>query len=443
MRLLHHSLVPAVLATAALAIGPAPVSAQPHRPDSKRVLCLLSDWGRPRCVNLDELRRQIPPQQYAQLLAQLERLVSDLGLDPSKDAVLPCGRTAHVPPVSLEKSFNRKRADRLGPGDLRKLTDLAAGCRTAALGRPVGGAGSRGGLSGPSASYDAWVSSTVSEVDGDMSGCRDHTNPWVAEDGSADFKKNKPGTVGVINLKPKTPPSAPPTFGFEDSLFFSGNGKDVDAGSPDGGTPSGTGTPAKGAGSPAEPTLLDRVVALLAAMWQEDAGPATTPPSTPPTTMGPTPAPQPGMPCDPDLGCTATCEQRQQAWDMFKAMCEQSHWRAFSCVDFLRKVNGCADMTLINPGPEGDLTCPRWGRETEAERRQHAWSEQCKHRQMVMMPTQDGRPMCVDRTFAQLPRPTIDPCHDPRALPGPDDCGTGGGTPIVDPSPRPMPDPHR
>jgi hypothetical protein len=140
---------------------------------------------------------------------------------------------------------------------------------------------------------------------------------------------------------------------------------------------------------------------------------------------------------------------------MFKSTCEMSHWKSFPCADFLRKVNGCVDMTLINPGPDGDLTCPTWGRETEAERRRRAWAEQCKRKQMVMMPTQDGSPICVDRSLAKLPQPTIDPCHDPRALPDPE-AGCGGtpvGGPVVDPSPRPsprpmptpgpMPDPHR
>jgi hypothetical protein len=128
---------------------------------------------------------------------------------------------------------------------------------------------------------------------------------------------------------------------------------------------------------------------------------------------------------------------------MFKTMCEQSDWKSFPCVDFLRKVNGCVDITLINPGPEGDLTCPSWGQETKAERSRRAWSEHCKRKRWIMIPLENGRPACAAPGLLEAPPLAgVDPCNDPQMLPDPDTCPRGGG-PIVDPAPRPQPDPRR
>ena len=76
---------------------------------------------------------------------------------------------------------------------------------------------------------------------------------------------------------------------------------------------------------------------------------------------------------------------------MFKSYCDQSQWKAWQCVSFLAKANGCADPRLINPGPEGDdMPCPANARVDKWTKMKAAWVEQCKKRQWIMMPTRDG-----------------------------------------------------
>ena len=58
------------------------------------------------------------------------------------------------------------------------------------------------------------------------------------------------------------------------------------------------------------------------------------------------------------------------------------------------------------------------------------------------MPTQDGKLACVAPDFQGIDKPRFDPCNNPKAMPGPDDCT--GPTPAIEPSrPVPKPDPHR
>jgi hypothetical protein len=432
-------------------------AAQPRRPDRDRLVCLLSDWERPRCITLDALRRQLSPEEYARLMSQLDRLLAEAGLDAGRDAMLPCGGSARVPAVNLETGLNPKGSEKLAPGDLEKLMQVAKSCR-GSLAVRGGGGGRRPGAPGAGSSYDEWVDRTVDGVETDLAGCRDRTNPWIAQ--GADLVQQRPTTPSEFEaqkrehlrvlpdskpVKPASPTTSSPE-GFEGSVFFGGTGH---SGGGSGGGATDPCASASGIGKASCAIMQE----LLAAMKQEPdkgASPAPTPtapsspppPSTAPATPAPSTAPStPGTPCEPGTGCTPSCEQRQQAWDLFKAMCEQSDWKAYPCMDFLRKVNGCADMTLINPGPEGDLTCPSWGKETKAERTRRAWAEQCKRRSWFMVPAENGRPLCADPGLLDAPpRAGIDPCNNPRVLPDPDACL---GTPSVDPQPRPRPNPER
>jgi len=127
---------------------------------------------------------------------------------------------------------------------------------------------------------------------------------------------------------------------------------------------------------------------------------------------------------------------------LVKDICEQSNWQAYPCVDFLRKVNGCVDASLINPGPEGDLTCPTRSRATPAQRLRTAWELNCKRRQMFVTPVPGGGDICKG---PDEPLPArFDICSDPRAMPSQDQCtGPRGGSGPDRPSPKPQPDPHR
>jgi hypothetical protein len=447
----------AALLFLAAALPAVRAAAQPWRPDRDRLICLLSEWGRPRCITLDALRRQLSPQEYARLMSQLDRLLAEAGLDPQRDAMLPCGGSTSFPAVNLETDFNPKRSEKLAPGDLEKLMQVTKSCRGSLAGR--GGGGRRPAAPGAGSGYDEWVDRTVGGIESDLAGCRDRTNPWIAQGANdvrdtttpSEFEAQKREHLRVLrDSKPVAPasPVAPPA-GFEDSLLFGGTSH---SGGGSGGGSSAAADPCAGASGIGKASC-EILQELLAAMKQESANgaapspvPSTTPSSPPPSAAPASPAPSPtgsapGTPCEAGTGCTPSCEQRQQAWDLFKAMCEQSHWKAYPCADFLRKVNGCADMTLINPGPEGDLTCPSWGKETKAERTRRAWAEQCKRKSWIMVPAENGRPVCADPGLLEAPpRAGIDPCNNPRVLPDPDACF---GTPSVDPQPRPRPNPER
>ena len=123
---------------------------------------------------------------------------------------------------------------------------------------------------------------------------------------------------------------------------------------------------------------------------------------------------------------------------MFKEFCEQSDWKAYPCVDFLRKVNGCVDMTLINPGPEGDLTCPTWGRDDAQTKFKWAWAEQCRRKKWIMMAITDDTAVCsAPDIFAGPPGVRVDPCNDPRVMPAPDAPCFGGPATPDKPAPHP------
>lgn len=450
MRLLSRSA--SLTSLMALVLCAGSEAAQPRRPDEKRILCVASDWGRPRCTTLGDLKRQLSPQQYAQLLARLNRLVRELGLDPTRDALLPCSGTARVPAVNLAGGFDAGRTKKLTPADLGKITSVVSTCR-ASIPASAGGGARPGGTS----SYDSWAAETVQEVDSGMAGCRDRTNPWIAQSSEvSDFEKRKRDSLRVLrDSKPEAPAPTPAPTGIENSLLFGGTGSGG-GGTSGGGTGSGTGS--TGGADPCAAASGIGLAScritqeLLAAMKQQGSKDATPAPSAAPTTAptAGTPAPtagsgtpsSPNTPCERDTGCTPTCEERQAAWDLFKGMCEQSDWKAYPCVDFLRKVNGCVDITLINPGPEGDLTCPAWGRETREERAKRAWSEQCKRKSWIMVPVDDGRPLCADPGLLDArPAMGIDPCNNPRVLPDPESCG-GVRDPSLDPGRHPQPDPR-
>ena len=147
------------------------------------------------------------------------------------------------------------------------------------------------------------------------------------------------------------------------------------------------------------------------------------------------------MPCMTD-DCTPTCSQVAAGWSMFKADCERASWQTYRCQAFLAAANNCADPALIHPSPEGDAPCPSHARTDKWTKLKIAWLNDCRKRQWVMMPTDKGKILCVAPDFGVVP-PGFDPCNDPRAMPGPDDCtGTNPRNVPTPPRPVPQPDPH-
>jgi hypothetical protein len=405
------------------------VHAQPPKPirqGSKiQELCVVSAWERPRCVTLAELKHLLNPAEAARLLALIEGLMADLGLDPDRNALLSCGKSG-VPSTNVAAgppSDQRQRG--LRAGELKQVEQALGACRDAALAaRGTPGRATPGGAS----DYGAWVDSTVSRVDEDLGECRTSANSGIAQgagtpgsspEDKVTERRRRFEVVGVLQESvPKGPPADAGTTSLPSGadIFLDTKKK----GSGGGGTPPSAAPP-----------------------------PTTPPPTTPPT---PTPGSQewvdkgcgetpgcgpPPTPCEGE-GCAPTCEQRQQAWEMFKDFCEQSDWKAYPCVDFLRKVNGCVDMTLINPGPDGDLTCPTWGRDDAQSKFKWAWAEQCRRRKWIMVAITDDTAVCgAPDIFAGPPDLRVDPCNDPRVMPAPDAPCLGGPVTPDKPAPKP------
>lgn len=155
----------------------------------------------------------------------------------------------------------------------------------------------------------------------------------------------------------------------------------------------------------------------------EPASPPSSQPSSPPGGGA-------GQP-DPDA---VTCEDKAARWAAFKQRCDQSDWKSYECEQYIRVSNHCPDAALINPGPDGDLTCqpknpPRDSRE-----------EACERRKMVELRTPDSLSNCqfVDKNLLPEIFPS-DICRDPRAYcvldaMVPDFAGQGRG--VVSPFPN-------
>ena len=106
-----------------------------------------------------------------------------------------------------------------------------------------------------------------------------------------------------------------------------------------------------------------------------------------------------------------SCAEKQAAWDAFQSYCARSDWREFRCDQFLRFINDCPDITVIQPGPEGDATCPT--RHSDADNARLAADLRCRQQGMFAIPGEDGVAVCVsDLKLVKLPE--VDICLDPR-----------------------------
>lgn len=124
--------------------------------------------------------------------------------------------------------------------------------------------------------------------------------------------------------------------------------------------------------------------------------------------------------------------------DAFKEVCEMSDWQAYNCVAFLRKVNGCVDASRIQPGPDGDLTCPP--RRSKEEKMRWAYTAECEKRKWIMRPVPGGTITCVAPDLKSRIPVGIDICNNPRVMPSEDQCPAA---PRETDPPRPVPQPEQ
>jgi hypothetical protein len=409
-----------------LAAGqPAPL-ARPPRLITE--VCWADRWQALECVAVDQLRRLLSRAELERLMTKLEELLEGSGVDAAHDALVECGSkprpaVASVAPGTAPAPRTRTR----GSAELKRLSARISGCADRVAEVLTG----RGRVKDGGRQY--WIDDTVAQVDAELAACRDSGDPRIAQGNERKVK-------GVMDISPQPPPAAttpdPSTEGSA-LLVKTKHG----AGSSSGGGSAGS------AGGPASTGGAATTGGSTSTSGEASTGGSTS------TTGGssgsrpkePTPS---GIrrgttsPCPAGTDCAPTCAERQARWERFKESCEQSDWQAYPCVDFLRKANGCVDAALINPGPDGDLTCPVQSRITPAERMRTAWELNCKRRQMFVTPVPGGGDLCK-RPDEPMPA-RVDICHDPRAMPADDQCTRpAGGSGIDQPVPRPKPDPRR
>ena len=381
-------------------------------------ICSVDRWSGAQCVSISQLRRLLSASEVDRLLETMQRLLDRMGLAGGSGALVECGRTPR--PVVAQISPGTKPAKSmtvsLTASSLRSFSSRMTACAQRVT-------GFRGNLSG---GQQSWIDDTVGQVDADLANCHDGGNSQIAQDGGGVTTERK--VKGVIDRYTPAPPPTTPKGdpSVDNSALFVGT--------------KGSGS-SSGSGAPASPPPATDTTATT-----------PPPPANPPSTTSPAPPwkePSPSgirrgttSPCREGADCAPTCAEKQAGWERFKDSCEQSHWQAYPCMDFLRKVNGCVDASLINPGPEGDLTCPPRSRQTPTERMRSLWELNCKRRQMFVTPVPGGGEVCKR---PEEPTPTLlDICNDPRAMPSQDQCTGPEGNDIPDsPAPRPQPDPRR
>ena len=146
--------------------------------------------------------------------------------------------------------------------------------------------------------------------------------------------------------------------------------------------------------------------------------------------------PRVDMPEDPDS--MSLCQQAAAAWAALKAHCDASQWQTYECAQVLRTFNGCVDVALIKPGPDGDVTCPHYGDEAAAELAR----QKCEQKGWIMLPSGFDSVTCRDVDFDAVP-PKPELCSDPRIMCLPDQMvQEENGAPEL-PRPGALPQPER
>lgn len=129
----------------------------------------------------------------------------------------------------------------------------------------------------------------------------------------------------------------------------------------------------------------------------------------------PSPSPSPSPSGTPSAGIpredgrARDCAAMAAWWAGIAGRCDQNGWQTYDCSRIVRMLNRCVDSALIQPGPDGDLTCPvRRTTSLDESRR-----EQCKRRKMFGTYLENSD--CNFPSINERPSLNIDICNDPRA----------------------------
>jgi hypothetical protein len=404
-------------------------------------ICDVHDNARVACLLRSQLLQELPPELFDRMQRLFQDIYAQFGLDQGKGNLAACGHdnwAAYGQALRTPTSGVRITSGKALAGT--RVADASAAV-TACRGAAISAAG--GGAPSPTADHDRWVNSTVAAVDQAMSSCRDSNNSLIAAGGSGGFApsellESETGAVGggfrFTKLEGRLSPSEMLTVRLVLDAVKSAEKKiDQDKKAADAIPDPVERQKAQDKVAGESEWLLQFVEDFINLLFHFDDDTTPPPAGDPPAAAA--------SQCPQDLPCGSTCADKQASWQAFKDMCAMSHWQAYNCETFLRKVNSCPDVTRINPGPDGDLSCP--ARKSAKEQRAEAYQQQCKLKGWVMMPVPGTQLTCVRPDLSQSLPDRLDVCSDPRAMPGPDQCN-GPNTPAVDEgSPAPRPDPRR
>jgi hypothetical protein len=406
------------------------------------------------------LKDELSPGLVEKLQELAEKIWSDHGLADASDTAFRCGsgewkskrfNLGSVSALLGSATTTRKQRPTLpSPTD---QTSMVSECQTAL--RASVSAGGWGGAGGRG-SRGSWVSSSVAKMDKAVAGCQDDRNrnsmvSWSTQPGDLIQEYNAVRGKVLSEFDQKSMDTTVKVIAHQ---LDENRAKKFEA--------AARGDQKQLADLEKEKSWLMELLKQViteANEWPKGTlppgaavtpgQPAPSPPPANPTPLGPAPTPgrQPtgvptgtGSPCRDGADCKPSCEQIQAQWDAFKEYCEQSDWQVYRCEAFLRALNGCVDPALINPGPDGDLTCPERATTDKKQRAKLAYLAACEKRKMIATPIDDGGMVCIAPELDRLPV-GIDLCNDPRVMPGPDQC-PGAVIPMEDTSPKPQPDPR-
>jgi hypothetical protein len=423
------------------AVSGQPRSWEPRKkPHAVRALCVVRDSGKVDCVRIEDLRRILSPDLMDKVDQVMRDILEDFGLDTTKNALFECRGEWRATNLDLQSATKARTGPLFGRSSGRSLPSPADAQGMVRNCQQSLRAEIETSLQSAGIGRSQMVAETVARMDEAVAECQDRSSP-VAEGSSqwaVDLNQARSDYEAAKNALIDRYPGSAVRAG--DTNAIVANASLHDAETLRAIIESELARNRFEKESPEKRTERNFLIALLQDLAEEvkelvdKPVPPAPVPTNPSTAPAPTPAPAPtqppsstSTPCDPGMDCKPSCSEIQERWAKFKDYCEQSGWRAYQCEAFLRLANGCVDMTLINPGPEGDMTCPP---RAKVDKAKEAYLAACRKRKWIAIPSGDRDILCTAPDFQGV-RPGFDPCNDPRVMPDPESCfgGRGGVAP--------------
>lgn len=365
------------------------------------------------------LSQTLTPGQIELLLQGMNRLYDRHGLDPSNKVLLKCPGGFTSLPASPASSGSLSAAPGGGP-DAAAMVDA---CRNKSIGDlSAAGVGDPETLS--AGAWQSWVNAQVDHLDEAFGDCRDRVNPVVADVGagtdpagetgfwdavgqwvnetfkSGVTKVNETGNevAQLVSTAVNDPEKAVAAVAIVIGYYVISNAMDEPE-DPQGKAEHAYAMDALGT------AMKGMALGILAESLDEEA-------------TRPAPGPPPAGPGGylPEGGGTISCAQLQEGWSNVKAMCEAADWKTLDCLAFLGVSTRC--MQLVMPTPDGGYGC-MGAAEGALDVEDHVRDLRRRICEMTAGLFVDNH--CIP-SESLVPAPSYNPCQDPRALWGPDQC---------------------